>query len=97
MKNPPVHPCEQQIRLGGKIIDTIPVEGMTLLDHFAGQALAGLNARPDQRNYSRPNRQTFEEWQADALMADARTCYKLAGIMLAAREEFLKNHPEINA
>ena len=59
--------------------------GMSLRDWFAGQALAGYTAAPDERKcpagHSNP-----DLWQRDILAQDAAWCYKMADAMLAARE-----------
>jgi hypothetical protein len=68
----PAFPCESYGHRNGKET-TVPAQGMTLRDYFAGQALAGFCAAPrDRRNHD------------DKVMATG--AYTAADAMLAARE-----------
>ena len=61
-------------------------KGLSLRDWFAGQALAGYSAIPDNRTgpVTSPNR---EKWREDIAALDANYCYRMADAMLAAREK----------
>jgi len=48
-----------------------PEIGMTLLDYFAGQALAGLLANPE-KDYAYADAADFAYRQADAMIAEKR-------------------------
>lgn len=50
-------------------------KGMTLLDYFAGQALAGLVNRAESNLYTKSN---------------AENCYKIAKAMIEERERLAK-------
>jgi hypothetical protein len=60
--------------------------GMSLRDYFAGQALAGLMALPDERTWNQNSGVSIEAWRAGVCATDARQCYRIADAMLAARE-----------
>jgi hypothetical protein len=71
----PAFPCESYGHRNGKET-TVPAQGMTLRDYFAGQALAGaVGFSPSDpfRRYHQPE---------DV----AAACYRFADAMLAARE-----------
>lgn len=59
--------------------------GMTLRDWFAGMALAGLMARPDNRSASGTSEQ-LASWGLALLSNDAKLCFKYADAMIAERE-----------
>lgn len=63
--------------------------GMTLRDWFAGQALSGLMALPDERWCPKEivdkGQMAIEEWRESACLEDARRCYRMANSMLKAR------------
>lgn len=64
-------------------------EGLTIRDHFAGMALAGWMAQPDERSTNtvdlKEEGKTIGQWQHEMKMTDARMCYDYADAMLAAR------------
>ena len=60
-------------------------DGMSLLDHFAGQALAGYMATSDERTYSKDCGKSQSEWQADIDDIDAQYLYRMAQAMLNER------------
>ena len=60
-------------------------EGMTLLDYFAGKALAGLTTIPDERGYKENPQQTVEQWREELYAQDAKYCYELAKAMIAEK------------
>ena len=59
---------------------------MTLLDYFAGQALAGYMAQIDNRTYTPSCGMSIEEWQLYLLAKDAEIMYQMAAAMLKERE-----------
>lgn len=61
-------------------------DGMSLLDYFAGQALAGHMAIPDERTYSKDCGKSQSEWQANIDNIDAQYLYRMAQAMLKERE-----------
>ena len=61
-------------------------DGMSLLDYFAGQALAGYVAISDGRTYNKDCGKSQSEWQADIDNIDAQYLYRMAQAMLKERE-----------
>lgn len=59
--------------------------GMSLRDYYAGQALAGFMAIPDERSH-RASDGDPEAWRAGLMKNDAEYCYRMADAMLTARE-----------
>ena len=71
MNNPPAFPQKRQIyRMGYATKEYEPVEGMTLRDYFAAQAMQGLLTSDD----------------IDVSYATAVLCYRMADAMMKARE-----------
>lgn len=70
----PAFPCEVQVPIDQEIVclpgDIVKLQGMSLRDWFAGKALVGLLASPDNPISS---------------TAMAQACYKLADAMLHER------------
>jgi hypothetical protein len=60
--------------------------GMSLRDWFAGHAMAGYMALPDERRHT-PSQGDVEEWRARLLKNDAEYCYQVADAMLKARKQ----------
>jgi hypothetical protein len=60
--------------------------GMSLRDYFAGQALAGWMAQPDERTFPMDCKLSLEEWRASVFRDDAETLYRYADAMLEARK-----------
>ena len=67
---------------------TSSFDGMALRDWFAGQALAGVVSRVDDRYFHGPTNDyaALELWRKGAALEDARYCYRMADAMLKARE-----------
>ncbi len=68
-------------------------EGATLLDYFAGQALAGMESLPDDRpcppSIVKEGDEAIDRWRFKIQAQDAETCYAKAGHMLRARQKLL--------
>ena len=60
--------------------------GMSLRDYFAGQALAGYMAVPDDRVYRNDCGKSKEQWQSQLWADDAHLMYEMADAMLKARK-----------
>ena len=61
--------------------------GMSLLDYFAGQALAGLSAIPDERRGPSNRLNKIDKWRDELVAADAKSCYTIARAMLVERNK----------
>ncbi len=59
--------------------------GMTLRDWFAGKALAGFCAAPDERAIRGGSPEEVEAQRRAWALADAQAAYRLADAMIAAR------------
>lgn len=60
---------------------------MSLRDYFAGKALAGFMAIPDERGCPHDKKADRDKWLEEVMLGDARYLYKLADAMLKARAE----------
>lgn len=78
-----VFPCPTDEAVSGAM-----TPGMSLRDHFAGQALSGICALRDDRVWKRlPEGETEEQWRTRMFTTDAEYAYRFADAMLRVRKE----------
>ena len=81
----PAFPFAQVSETTGQPINGCFAPGMTLLDWFAGQALAGIKASEIFRSCPEERLKDVDAWRMELMQMDSSYCYDLASAMLAEK------------
>lgn len=79
----PVHMSNAMLERGSA--EAFGLAGMSLRDWFAGQALSGFFAIPDNRTCPTERLHEIEAWRDEVALEDCKTVYRYANAMMKAR------------
>ncbi len=82
----PAFPCKREYQHGGGT-GIEHLEGMSLLDWFAGLAMQGQMTIVDERRCPTERLKEVEKWRDEILAFDCEFSYRVAKAMLEARKK----------